>query len=551
MARFCALALWLAQSQLSVADLPVHCLRHQVVGDWEFTLGAPQAKRSSCGHKRPDDPNAQPHLSLLAASHSPLRTMKLSLQEPSTAVAQDGTKGTWTMIYDEAFEVRIFDSTFLAFSGFEFVQDAKKGKTNVSHCEATQVGWFHDAGRTQWGCYVGKKLGNPVVAAPAQSAPEALVEKTASDDEDSEDDDDDDSDNAVQSSPKEINLASIALQQTGEGRVPTGAGFDKPIKEHWQKSVAQALNFLQLGWKAVAYDLFEGKTPRELNRFAGVRHSRPVPHGGFKSRESMVTDTVPSFLGLRSRTRRSAGPKNFDWQNHANKNWLAPVVNQGDCGSCYTVATVHMLTARNRIAKKDQAQGAFSVSFPLYCSEYNQGCDGGYGFLQSKWSEDVGLIPETCFPLSEGGDSCKAMPNCKMGSTRFRASNHHYVGGYYGASDEQSIRAELFQKGPVVMSFEPKEDFMYYKSGVYKSSPGKIHQEWEQVDHAVLLTGYGEEKGQPYWRLQNSWGDDWGEDGFFRMLRGTDESGCESIVVAAEVVEETNNTVLDDFLAKL
>lgn len=51
--------------------------------------------------------------------------------------------------------------------------------------------------------------------------------------------------------------------------------------------------------------------------------------------------------------------------------------------------------------------------------------------------------------------------------------------------------------------------------------------------------------------MQNSWGTDWGERGYFRMARGIDESGCESIVVAAEVVEESSNEVLDQFLASL
>merc|ERR1740123_1171009 len=220
-----------------------------------------------------------------------------------------------------------------------------------------------------------------------------------------------------------------------------------------------------------------------------------------------------------------SGADAFDWRNANGQNWLQPVVTQGDCGSCYAISTVHMLTARNRIRSGDTSQPAFSVSFPLYCSEYNQGCDGGYGFLQSKWSEDVGLVPETCAPFSDLSQTCDSleMLNCDMGSTRFRATNHHYVGGFYGASEENSIRAELVKNGPVVMSFEPKEDFMYYKNGVYKSGPNTIHQEWEQVDHAVLLVGYGLEKSQAYWTLQNSWGNDWGESGFFRMAHGMDE----------------------------
>lgn len=138
-----------------------------------------------------------------------------------------------------------------------------------------------------------------------------------------------------------------------------------------------------------------------------------------------------------------------------------------------------------------------------------------------------------------------------MGNKRYRATRHHYVGGYYGGSDADSIRKELVEQGPTVVSFEPKEDFMYYKNGIYRSGSNKIHQEWEQVDHAVLLIGYGMEKNKAYWTMQNSWGTDWGEDGYFRMDRGNDESGCESIAVSANVIQESSNPTLDDFIAAL
>merc|ERR1719379_1871376 len=102
---------------------------------------------------------------------------------------------------------------------------------------------------------------------------------------------------------------------------------------------------------------------------------------------------------------------------------------------------------------------------------------------------------------------------------------------------------EIRQNGPLVLGLEPAEDFMFYSEGIYKSVTqiNQLHnvdQEWERVDHAVLVVGWGEENGQKYWKIQNSWGPDWGEDGFFRIVRDQDESGIESIPEAADVIED-------------
>jgi len=598
--------------QNAVADLPVHCLRHQVAGDWEFTLGPLGPKRSSCGHAKPDNPLMQPHMKFLEQM-GPLTTRKMTLNQPSTVAAEDGSSGTWTMIYDEGFEVAVGSEVFFAFSKFSFT-DADR-KNNVSHCGETQIGWYRDTLRSRWGCYVGKKVGvvsADVVAPPAAelvakakvsddeatpSAPQAKVSqgpKMALESFGSELTTVDepeaiavsthvalpqteavnknmlsswlDSSDEMALKPDESAPVDLDAQKGEEDTddlfatppeykpwVPSSAGFDKPMEGNWQQSVAKALNFLQLGWTAHAYQRFTGKSPHQLNRYAGVRHT----HGRIQEHAKNSKESFTSFLGMARKVRHASfEDKDFDWRKKSGKNWLTPVVSQGDCGSCYTIATVHMLTARNRIRSGSTSEPSFSASFPLYCSEYNQGCDGGYGFLQTKWSEDVGLVPESCLPFSEGGGSCQVTSGCQasLGSKRYRASKHHYVGGYYGGSDADSIKQELLEGGPVVMSFEPKEDFMYYKSGVYRSVPEKIHQEWEQVDHAVLLVGYGvdklktEKKSHKYWTMQNSWGTDWGEDGYFRMERGNDESGCESIVVSADVVQESSNPTLEDFI---
>ena len=116
-----------------------------------------------------------------------------------------------------------------------------------------------------------------------------------------------------------------------------------------------------------------------------------------------------------------------------------------------------------------------------------------------------------------------------------------YLGGALGRANEKSMMEELYENGPFAVSFEPTYDFMYYSDGIYHSvdqaqwmKNGEKEPEWEKVDHSVLLYGWGEENGEKYWIIKNTWGADWGENGSFRMRRGTDESAIESMAEVAD-----------------
>jgi len=509
-----------------LGDLPVHCLRHQVVGDWDFFLGPSGPRRSSCGHQRPDDEARQPQVSLTQVG----ARKQVSLRDPSTATTDSDAHGHWTMIYDEAFEVRVDGLALLAFSRYDL---SYKGgvKTNTSRCGETQLGWYHDIERTRFGCFYARK-----------------------------------------SSPAHTHASLVSFVPSPVLKTP---GYDAPLGHEYHSTWADSLNMLQDLWTAKPHSRFAGMTLREMNSMAGLVRSLPLSLQrdllGSPSPAASAEPPQPpatSFLQLEQKHRwhlmgakgasleegdNAELPSSWDWRNVNGTSWLDTVLDQGECGSCYTVATTRMLSARHRIRQKQPKHEPFSISFPLMCSEYSQGCGGGYAFLASKWSHDVGLVPESCSGYSgeASGTQCGLQCDVNMLEKRWRADNYHYVGGYYGGASEKDMMRELVTGGPLVASFEPKNDLMYYGGGVYKSLPNQ-RTEWERVDHAVLLVGFGEDvKGQKYWLLQNSWGEHWGEDGFFRMHRGSDESGIESIVVSADVVEDTRPGILDEFVRAL
>jgi len=93
-------------------------------------------------------------------------------------------------------------------------------------------------------------------------------------------------------------------------------------------------------------------------------------------------------------------------------------------------------------------------------------------------------------------------------------------------SGHDNIIAELSTRGPCEASFAVYEDFVVYTSGVYHHVSGGL-----LGYHAVKLLGYGVDNGSKYWLLTNSWNENWGEKGFFRMLRGGNECGIEDEVI--------------------
>ena len=93
---------------------------------------------------------------------------------------------------------------------------------------------------------------------------------------------------------------------------------------------------------------------------------------------------------------------------------------------------------------------------------------------------------------------------------------------------EEAIQEAIMKDGPIQTAFSVYSDFANYAGGIYHHVTGGL-----EGGHAVTIVGWGEENGVKYWRILNSWNPYWGESGYFRIKRGTNECGIESQVTGS------------------
>jgi cathepsin C len=185
----------------------------------------------------------------------------------------------------------------------------------------------------------------------------------------------------------------------------------------------------------------------------------------------------------------------------------------------------------------------FSKQYPISCNFYSEGCDGGYPFLVGKFFHEFEIVPEECFKYTQTNGKCSNVCDYKNKySKKYVVSEYGYIGGYYGATTEVDMMKELRARGPIPGNIRVPYTFNYYKNGIYseghlKSNVDSLnktrlvdrHLSWDKVEHSITLVGYGEENGVKYWIGMNTWGTNWGENGFFKILRGENDCAIESM----------------------
>lgn len=200
-------------------------------------------------------------------------------------------------------------------------------------------------------------------------------------------------------------------------------------------------------------------------------------------------------------------PSSVDWVAQGK---VTPVKNQGSCGSCWSFSTTGSIEARCAIAK-NSSPISLSEQELVDCDQVDSGCNGGAmdnGF--NYVVQNSGLCEESAYPYEAARGFCQSS-TC----THYDAITGH-VDVESGSS---SALEDAVAKGPVSIAIEADQmSFQLYRGGVFSGDCG------EGLDHGVLLVGYNNDASEPYWKIKNSWGSSWGEQGYIRFCKDCDKN---------------------------
>jgi hypothetical protein len=278
-----------------------------------------------------------------------------------------------------------------------------------------------------------------------------------------------------------------------------------------------------VGGSALAFD--REVTQAELDRIEAVRQ-RIAEKGydweaGVTSVSNLTLEElldlcgtrVPSDLEARRAQAKREGrmieappgmffPSAFDWRDY---DGVTSIKNQGNCGSCWAFAATAALEAQ--VLLYSGLDEDLSEQAVMDCNAYGDNCDGGWMSTAYELWMDYGAVREACVPYHAIDTDPCTQTSCDVAAT---------LDDYYAVGEDVSSLKTALLDGPVAVAFAVCGGFETYTGGCYED-------DCTEVNHGVLLVGWDDAMcdGEGAWIVKNSWGPDWGLNGYINVKYGT------------------------------
>lgn len=206
-----------------------------------------------------------------------------------------------------------------------------------------------------------------------------------------------------------------------------------------------------------------------------------------------------------------AAPAAYDLRNVGGNNFVTAIRDQSSCGSCVAFGTVATVESRLRVQRNDPNLAVdLSEAHLFFCHARDRGYNCSTGWWPQEAFDDFkskGVTDEACYGYNLSNTDCSGL--CSNWAERAVK-----ITGYTALTNNPTgIKEWVSTNGPVSACFVVYQDFFSYKSGVYTHVTGS-----QAGGHCVTIVGYDDNPG--YWICKNSWGTNWGEQGFFRIAYG-------------------------------
>lgn len=248
-----------------------------------------------------------------------------------------------------------------------------------------------------------------------------------------------------------------------------------------------------------------------LNKYAHLTHNE------FLDEVRIGGTRIPNLRRSDAKTplHKSSGsnPESVDW---VEAGAVTDVKNQGNCGSCWSFSTTGALEGAFEI--KTGVLKSFSEQQLVSCDNTDAGCNGGWMDDAFAWVQgNGGICEEADYPYTSGttADSGSCIAGCAVVSGSSPVS---WVDVTPGSVADMESAVALTPVSIAIQANQPS--FQFYSGGVLTGKCG------QRLDHGVLNVGYGVySDGTPYWKVKNSWGPDWGMDGYI-LIEKSDSDLC-------------------------